>query len=160
MSQQIDRLAEGDPAPDFTADTQDGALALSEYRGRWVALYFYPKDGTPGCTTQACALRDGYQRLQDAGIAVVGVSEDDVASHADFAEEHNLPFPLVADPDHDVLNAYGVYGERSMFGNTFMGTARTTYLIDPEGVIRHVFKRPKNDAHADEVLNAHAALTA
>lgn len=158
MSPSIDRLDVGTEAPDFTAPTQDGTpLTLSDYRGQWVVLYFYPKDDTPGCTTQACNLRDGYQRVQDKGLAVIGVSEDDAESHADFAEKHALPFPLVADPAHEVLNAYGVYGERSMFGNTFMGTKRTTYLIDPDGVIRHVFKRPTTDAHTDEVLEKYEA---
>ncbi len=160
MPPSIDRLPVGEEAPDFTAPTQDGtSLTLSDYRGQWVVLYFYPKDDTPGCTTQACTLRDGYRELQAAGLAVVGVSEDDVASHEAFADAHDLPFPLVADPDHEVLNAYGVYGERSMFGNTFMGTKRTTYLIDPEGVIRHVFKRPTTDAHTSEVLDAFERLT-
>jgi peroxiredoxin Q/BCP len=160
MSHSIDRLDVGTEAPNFTAPTQDGtSISLRDYHGEWVVLYFYPKDDTPGCTTQACNLRDGYTRLQEEGLAVIGVSEDDVASHEDFATKHDLPFPLVADPDHEVLNAYGVYGERSMFGNTFMGTKRTTYLIDPEGVIRHVFKRPKTDAHTDEVLEKYEALT-
>lgn len=153
MPQPIDRLDVGTAAPDFTAPTQDGSdVTLSDFRGQWVALYFYPKDDTPGCTKQACSLRDGYARLQEAGVAVIGVSEDDVESHEAFAAKHDLPFPLVADPDHDVLNAFGVYGERNMYGNTFMGTKRTTYLIDPEGVIRHVFKRPKTKVHDAEIL--------
>ncbi len=157
----IERLEAGQPAPDFEAPTQDGStLRLSDYRGQWVALYFYPKDDTPGCTKQACSLRDGYRQLQDAGIAVIGVSEDDVDSHERFAEKYDLPFPLVADPEHEILNAYGVYGERKMYGKTFMGTARTTYLIDPDGVIRHVFKRPKTDAHAEEILEKFEAAAA
>ena len=151
---QIDRLEVGDKAPDFTAPTQYGIpLSLSEYRGQWVALYFYPKDGTPGCTKQACNLRDGSKELDAAGVKVIGVSEDDAASHQDFAEEHDLPFPLVADPDREVLTDYGVYGERSMYGNTFMGTKRTTYLIDPDGIIRHVFKAPKTERHTGEILD-------
>lgn len=157
----IDRLEPGQQAPDFAAPTQDGdRLRLSDYRGQWVALYFYPKDDTPGCTKQACNLRDGYRDLQHAGIAVVGVSEDDVSSHERFAEKYDLPFPLVADPDRDVLNAYGVYGKRNMYGNTFVGTARTTYLIDPDGVIRHVFKRPKTSAHTGEILKKFEAVGA
>jgi peroxiredoxin Q/BCP len=160
MSHSIDRLDVGQEAPDFTAAIQDGtSLTLSDYHGEWVVLYFYPKDDTPGCTAQACNLRDGYQALQDAGLTVIGVSEDDATSHEAFADAHDLPFPLVADPDHAVLNAYGVYGERSMFGNTFMGTKRTTYLIDPEGMIRHVFKRPKTDAHTQEVLRTFERLS-
>ncbi len=159
MPPTIDRLAVGTTAPDFTAPTQDNEpLTLSDYRGTWVALYFYPKDNTPGCTTQACTLRDGYTQLQDHGIAVIGVSEDGVDSHTDFASEYDLPFPLVADPDHDILTAYGVYGERNLYGNTVVGTKRTTYLIDPDGVIRHVFKRPKTDAHVEEILGKWEAL--
>ena len=157
----IDRLEPGQEAPDFEAPTQSGdTLRLSDYRGQWVALYFYPKDGTPGCTKQACNLRDGEARLQQEGIAVIGVSEDDVSSHEQFADEYDLPFPLVADPDHDVLNAYGVYGERTMYGNTFMGTKRTTYLIDPSGTVRHVFKRPKTGDHTTEILGTFEALAA
>jgi len=157
----IDRLEPGQEAPDFDAPTQTGdSLRLSDYRGQWVALYFYPKDDTPGCTKQACNLRDGEAELQGAGIAVIGVSEDDVDAHEAFAAKYDLPFPLVADPEHAVLDAYGVYGERQMYGNTFMGTARTTYLIDPDGVIRHVFKRPKTGAHTAEILKKFEALAA
>lgn len=159
MPPTIDRLAVGTTAPDFTAPTQDNEpLTLSDYHGTWVALYFYPKDNTPGCTKQACTLRDGYTQLQDNGIAVVGVSEDGVDSHTDFASEYDLPFPLVADPEHEILTAYGVYGERNLYGNTVVGTKRTTYLIDPDGVIRHVFKRPKTDAHVEEILGKWEAL--
>ena len=155
----INRLEPGQDAPDFEAPTQDGAsLRLSDYRGQWVALYFYPKDDTPGCTKQACNLRDGEAQLQQAGIAVIGVSEDDVDSHEQFAEKYDLPFPLVADPEREVLDAYGVYGERNMYGNTFMGTARTTYLIDPDGVIRHVFKRPRTGDHTSEILRKYEAV--
>jgi len=157
----IDRLEPGQEAPDFEAPIQAGdTLRLSDYRGQWVALYFYPKDGTPGCTKQACNLRDGEAQLQQEGIVVIGVSEDDVSSHEQFADEHDLPFPLVADPDHEVLNAYGVYGERTMYGNTFMGTKRTTYLIDPDSVVRHVFKRPKTDDHTTEILSKFEVLAA
>jgi len=157
----IERLEPGQEAPDFEAPIQAGdTLRLSDYRGQWVALYFYPKDGTPGCTKQACNLRDGEAQLQQEGIVVIGVSEDDVSSHEQFADEHDLPFPLVADPDHEVLNAYGVYGERTMYGNTFMGTKRTTYLIDPDGVVRHVFKRPKTDDHTTEILSKFEVLAA
>lgn len=157
----IDRLEPGQEAPDFEAPTQTGDLVrLSDYRGQWVALYFYPNDDTPGCTKQACNLRDGEAQLQAAGIAVIGVSEDDIASHEAFADKYDLSFPLVADPDHDVLDAYGVYGQRNMYGNTFMGTARTTYLIDPEGIIRHVFKRPRTGAHTAEILRKFEGLAA
>ena len=157
----IDRLEPGQEAPDFDAPTQTGdSLRLSDYRGQWVALYFYPKDDTPGCTKQACNLRDGETELQSAGIAVIGVSEDDVDAHEASAAKYALPCPLVADPEHAVLDAYGVYGEQQMYGNTLMGTARTTYLIDPDGVIRHVFKRPKTGAHTTEILKKFEALAA
>jgi peroxiredoxin Q/BCP len=155
----IERLTPGQSAPDFDAPTQTGdSVRLSDFRGQWVALYFYPKDDTPGCTKQACNLRDGEARLQDAGITVIGVSADDVASHEAFADKYDLPFPLVADPEHTILEAYGVYGERQMYGNTFMGTARTTYLLDPNGIIQHVFKRPKTGAHTEEILGKFEAL--
>jgi thioredoxin-dependent peroxiredoxin len=156
---QIERIDVGETAPDFTGTIQDGSeITLSDHRGSWVALYFYPKDDTPGCTKQACNLRDGMERLKEHGITVIGVSEDDVASHEAFAGKYELPFPIVADPDHQVLDAYGVYGERSMYGNTFLGTARTTYLIDSEGVIRHVFKRPKTGNHTTEILEKYDGL--
>jgi peroxiredoxin Q/BCP len=150
---QIDRLAPGTPAPDFTAPTQHGTtLSLSDYRGQWVALYFYPKDDTPGCTKQACNLRDHVGDLDAEGVAVVGVSGDDVGSHEAFAQKYDLPFPLVADPGRAIQDAYGVYGERTLYGKKIVGLKRTTYLIDPEGVVRHVFKRPKTDDHAAEIL--------
>ncbi len=143
----------GDPAPDFEGATQDGdTLRLKNYRGRKLALYFYPKDETPGCTRQACSLRDDYRHLLGAGIAVVGVSGDDVASHNRFAEKYELPFPLVADASHEILNQYGVWGERTRYGRKSMGVARTTFLIDEEGTIRDIIKRPKVDEHGQEVL--------
>jgi peroxiredoxin Q/BCP len=147
------RLEPGTPAPDFTAPLQNGtSLTLSDLRGQRVALYFYPKDDTPGCTRQACSLRDGYADLRDAGVAVVGVSPDDRDSHASFAQKHDLPFPLVSDPDHAIATAYGVYGERTLYGRKVVGIQRTTFLIDEGGAIVDVVKRPKVDAHADEVL--------
>lgn len=144
----------GSRAPSFKGKTQDGdTLSLSDYRGRRIALYFYPKDNTPGCTKQACNLRDGYHKLIDAGIVVIGVSTDDVKSHASFAGKHELPFPLVADPDRKIVAAYGVYGERSLYGRRFLGTKRTTFLIDEEGVIQHIFKRPNVKGHTAEILD-------
>ena len=145
----------GDPAPDFEGRTQDDeTVRLSDYQGRKVALYFYPKDDTPGCTKQACNLRDNYGTLLDKGIAVVGVSGDDVESHSRFAEKYELPFPLVADPDHAILETYGVWGERNLYGRKFMGLKRTTFLIDEDGIVRHVFKRPKVGRHTEEILRA------
>lgn len=143
----------GDAAPQFSGTTQDGdTVNLSDYRGRKLALYFYPKDDTPGCTKQACNLRDGYQDLLNAGIAVVGVSIDSQKSHEKFADKYELPFPLIADVDKKVVNIYGVYGERSLYGRKFMGTNRTTFLIDEKGNVVHVFKRPKVKEHTTEIL--------
>jgi peroxiredoxin Q/BCP len=143
----------GTPAPDFEGRIQDGSvIRLSDYRGRKVALYFYPADDTPGCTKQACNLRDDYRRLLDRGIAVIGVSADDIASHARFADKYDLPFPLVSDPEHHILNLYGVWGEKSLYGRTVVGTKRTTFIIDEEGIIRSVIKRPKTGDHANEIL--------
>ena len=149
----------GDPAPDFEAPDQTGAtVRLADFAGRPLALYFYPKDDTPGCTTQACNLRDHTAALDDTGVAVVGVSPDTVASHEAFAGAHDLPFPLLADPGRTILNAYGVWGEKSLYGRTSVGTKRTTFLIGPDGVVRHVFKRPKTGRHAEEILAKLAAL--
>ncbi len=143
----------GATAPAFSGTTQDGdRIKLADYRGRRLALYFYPKDDTPGCTKQACNLRDGYQDLLKAGIAVVGVSIDDRASHEKFADKYELPFPLIADVDKKVVSAYGVYGEKSLYGRKFIGTRRTTFLIDEAGKIVHVFKRPKTADHTAEIL--------
>ena len=151
----------GEKAPLFDGQTQDGdTIRLEDYRGRKVALYFYPKDDTPGCTKQACNLRDNYQTLLDAGIAVLGVSPDDVASHEKFAGKYELPFPLIADPEHSILEAYGVWGEKNLYGRKFMGVKRITFLIDEEGVIRHVFKRPKVQEHTAEIMAAFEAVGA
>lgn len=148
-----DMPAPGDPAPAFEGPTASGdPIRLADYQGQWVALYFYPKDDTPGCTKQACNLRDNTNSLTGAGVAVVGVSGDGVESHGRFAEKYDLPFPLIADADRAIQTTYGVYGEKSFYGKTIIGTKRTTFLIDPEGVVRHVFKRPKTDQHAEEIL--------
>ncbi len=148
----------GDRAPDFAAETQHStAVRLSDYKGRRVALYFYPKDNTPGCTKQACSLRDHAAILEAQGIAVLGVSGDSVASHQRFAAEHHLPFPLLADTDKKIMTAYGVWGEKKMYGRTFMGVKRTTFLINEDGVIHHIIRRPKVAVHAEEVLKKFGA---
>ena len=145
----------GAKAPLFEGRTQNGdLLRLADYAGRKVAVYFYPKDDTPGCTKQACNLRDNWAALEKAGVAVIGVSGDSAASHAKFAKKYDLPFPLVADPERKILEAYGVWGEKSLYGRLFMGTKRTTFLIDENGVVVHVFKKPRVGNHADEVLKA------
>ena len=143
----------GAPAPDFEGTTQTGeTLRLSDFRGRPVALYFYPADDTPGCTKQACNLRDHYGALREAGVAVVGVSPDDEGSHERFAEKYSLPFPLVADPEKEIAGRYGVWGEKSLYGVLRMGLKRTTFLIGEDGRILHVFKRPDTSGHAEEIL--------
>ena len=143
----------GQDAPAFDGLTQTGErLRLSDLRGRPVALYFYPKDDTPGCTRQACNLRDHHPALMAAGVAVVGVSPDAPARHERFAEKYGLPFPLVADPDHAIMERYGVWGEKSFYGVKSVGVKRTTFLIGPDGRVVDVIRRPKVDAHAEEVL--------
>ncbi|MCW5935604.1 MAG: thioredoxin-dependent thiol peroxidase [Fimbriimonadia bacterium] len=135
--------------PDQTGETR----TLNDFTGQWVALYFYPKDDTPGCTTEACSFRDNLASLQSKGIAVLGVSADDVKSHQKFAQKFELGFPLLADTDHAVCEAYGAWQEKSMYGKKYWGVARITVLIDDQGVVRHVFEKVKPDGHALEVLN-------
>ncbi|QKG57105.1 thioredoxin-dependent thiol peroxidase [Hymenobacter sp. BRD128] len=143
----------GAPAPDFTAPDQHGnPFTLSNLRGQRVALYFYPKDDTPGCTAQACNLRDNESQLAAQGIRVVGVSTDDAASHGKFAAKYDLSFPLIADTDKAIVNAYGVWQEKKNYGKTYWGTVRTTFLIDANGVIEKVIKRPDTKEHAAQVL--------
>ncbi|WP_207895952.1 thioredoxin-dependent thiol peroxidase [Hymenobacter gummosus] len=146
-------LNPGDQAPDFTAQDQSGQThRLSDYRGQRVALYFYPKDDTPGCTAQACSLRDGEAQLKAAGIQVLGVSPDDVASHQKFAEKFELPFPLLADPERQLTEAYGVWQEKKNYGRTYWGVARTTFLIDAEGRVERIIRRPDTKNHAEQLL--------
>jgi peroxiredoxin Q/BCP len=150
-------LTVGAPAPDFTvpAVTRQGEtqLSLADYRGkRVVVLYFYPKDDTPGCTTEACAFRDLRPQFETAGGEVLGISPDDQASHVKFAEKHALPFPLLADPDHAVAEAYGVWKEKTNYGKTYMGIERTTFVIDRDGQIAKIYPRVKVDQHAEKVL--------
>lgn len=148
-------LEVGNKAPEFTGKDQDGnKVKLSDFEGKKVVLYFYPKDDTPGCTKQACSLRDGFPRLKQNNIVVLGVSNDDEESHQKFIEKYDLPFTLIADTDKKIVNKYGVYGERNMYGNKFMGIKRTTFLIDEKGEIVKIFKRVKVAEHADEVLKA------
>lgn len=148
-------LKEGDVAPAWTAKDQNGKkVSLSDYLGKKVILYFYPKDDTPGCTAQACNLRDNYGLLKRKGYVVLGVSVDDEASHKKFREKFDLPFTLVADPDQVIVNAYGVWGEKQMFGNKYMGIHRETFLIDEKGIIRAIIRKPDTGNHTEEVLEA------
>ena len=129
----------GDAAPDFTLPDQDGrAVRLSDLRGRQVIVYFYPKDDTPGCTTQACGFRDAFPRITDANAIVLGISPDDAKSHVRFRAKQNLPFTLLSDVDHAVAELYGVWGERSLYGRTFMGIVRSHFVIDPNGILSDV----------------------
>lgn len=148
-------LKEGDRAPDFqTTDATGQQVKLSDFRGQKVVLYFYPKDDTPGCTKEACSLRDGYSTFEEQGIKVLGASLDTEASHQAFASKYNLPFTLLSDTDHAVADAYGVYGEQTWGDKKFMGVARKTFLIDEQGKIKKVFDKVNVEAHADEVLEA------
>ena len=143
-------LKEGMKAPAFTGiDQQGNKVSLNDYKGKKLALYFYPQDDTPTCTIQACNLRDNFALLRRHGVEVLGVSPDDTASHEKFRKKFDLPFPLLADPQHQILTKYGVWGQKQMFGNKYMGVLRTTFLIDEKGIISRVFLRPKNKAHAE-----------
>ena len=148
-------IAEGQPAPDFTLPDQSGKdLTLSSLKGTPVVLYFYPKDDTSGCTTQACSFRDAEAAYQAAGARVIGVSPDDVKSHGKFATKHSLPFTLLADVGAKVGQLYGVWKEKSMYGKTYMGIERTTFLIDKDGIIRAIMPKVKVPGHSDAVLEA------
>ena len=147
-------LSVGDPAPDFTTTDQHGnPLTLSDYRGRKVVLYFYPKDDTPGCTAQAWSLRDNYAELKQAGYEVLGVSVDPDTSHQKFITKYDLPFSLVADTDKSVVEAYNVWQEKSMYGRTYMGTVRKTFLIDENGRITNIIEKIDTKNHAQQILS-------
>ena len=148
-------LQEGDKAPAFSGIDQDGnKFSLSSLKGKKVALYFYPEDDTPTCTIQACNLRDNYSLLKQHGFEVVGVSPDKPAKHRKFREKFLIPFTLIADEKHKILQKYGVWGEKQMFGNKYMGVHRTTFAIDEKGIIRKIFLRPRNKEHAEEIVKA------
>jgi peroxiredoxin Q/BCP len=145
----------GDKAPEILGKDENGKeIKLSDYKGRKLVLYFYPKDNTSGCTAEACSLRDHYGELQAAGYEVVGVSKDTAGSHTKFKEKYNLPFPLIADIDHTLLEAMGAWGEKSMYGKKIMGTIRTTFVIDENGIIERIFagKQVKTKELAEQIL--------
>ena len=149
----MSELKEGLQAPEFTGTDQDGnTVTLNQFKGQKVVLYFYPKDDTPGCTTEACDFRDNYQGLKAKGIAVLGVSVDDEKSHQKFAAKHNLPFTLLADTDKKIVEGYGVWGEKNMYGKKYMGTNRTTFLIDENGIISHIIKKVDTKNATAQVL--------
>jgi peroxiredoxin Q/BCP len=151
-------IEEGTPAPDFALQSDAGeTIRLSELRGKPVVLYFYPKDDTPGCTTQACGIRDAYGEFERAGAVVLGVSPDDEASHVKFRSKHDLPFTLLADTDHKVAELYGVWGEKKYMGRTYEGVFRSTFVIAADGTVKSVMHDVKPASHADDVLAVLAA---
>ena len=148
-------VEEGDRAPGFSLPADDGSrVSLKDFRGRTVVLYFYPKDDTPGCTTEACEFRDARPRLEEAGAVVLGVSPDGVESHRKFKEKHGLDFPLLADEDHRVAEAYGVWKEKSMYGRTFWGVVRSSFVIDEEGRIERAWRKVRAEGHAAAVVES------
>jgi peroxiredoxin Q/BCP len=149
------KLKVGDKAPAFTVATNGGgSISLADYMGKHVVLYFYPKDDTPGCTKEACAFRDGFAAFKKKGAVVLGVSPDPVKSHDKFVEKFKLPFTLLADTEKKIVEAYGVWGEKTFMGRKYMGTFRVTFLIGPDGVIKQIWPTVKPEEHADEVLAA------
>jgi thioredoxin-dependent peroxiredoxin len=151
-------VEEGQEAPDFELTSDAGErVRLSQFRGKPVVLYFYPRDDTPGCTAQACGIRDSYDDFEHRGAVVLGVSPDEESSHVKFKQKYGLPFTLLADPEHEVAEQYGVWGERKYMGKTYMGVERSTFLIDEDGRIAKVMRRVKPDTHAERVLEALAA---
>ena len=149
------KLKEGDKAPDFTVNDAEGNLVrLKDLRGKNVALYFYPKDDTPGCTKEACSFRDSFAKFRKRGIEVLGVSLDNEKSHQKFIKKFGLPFRLLADTERRISNAYGTYGEKKFMGRKYLGVHRMTFLIDEQGKIKKIFSKVKPEAHAEEVLSA------
>jgi len=147
-------LQEGDKAPDFTAKDQNGnMISLADFKGKTVILYFYPKDDTPGCTAEACDFRDNYQSLVGKGFEVIGVSTDDEKSHKKFETKYSLPFPLIADESKEIVEAYGVWGEKNMYGKVYMGTMRTTFIIDAGGIIKKIINKVDTKASSQQVLD-------
>lgn len=146
-------LQQGEQAPDFSAQDQNGNMvSLNDFKGKKLVLYFYPKDNTPGCTKEACNLRDNYADLLEKGFAIVGISPDAEASHKKFAEKFALPFPLLADTELKIIKAYGAWGEKNMYGKKYEGLLRSTFIIDETGKIEQVIKKVKTDNHADQIF--------
>lgn len=146
----------GDKAPEILGTDQDGnEIKLSDFKGRKIALYFYPKDNTSGCTAEACSLRDGYDQLRAAGYEVIGVSKDSARSHQGFIAKHDLPFPLIADTDTTLQQQFGVWAEKKLYGRSYMGTLRTTFIIDEDGVVSNIIgpKEVKTKDHAQQILH-------
>lgn len=153
------QLQEGEKAPDFKAKDQNGeTVSLKELKGKKVILYFYPEDDTPTCTVEACNLRDNYVLLTKKGFTILGVSPDDEAKHKKFEKKYSLPFKLLADPEMKIIDKYGVWGEKNMYGRKYMGLLRTTFVIDEEGKIAKIFRKPRSKMHAEEILKAWEAM--
>jgi peroxiredoxin Q/BCP len=151
-------LKEGDKAPAFSGKDQNGQkVSLADYKGKKLILYFYPQDNTPTCTVQACNLRDNDALLKKEGFSILGVSPDDEKSHLKFEAKFNLPFPLLADPEHRIIDKYGVWGEKQLYGRKYQGLHRTTFLIDEKGVIIRIFLKPRSKTHSEEIMKAWAA---
>ncbi|KGE71547.1 thioredoxin-dependent thiol peroxidase [Spirochaeta lutea] len=149
------RLEEGQSAPDFTLADQDGQLVtLEQLRGKHVLVYFYPKDDTPGCTKEACSLRDTWQDFVNTDTVILGISKDDAASHRRFIEKYQLPFTLLSDPQGEVMTRYGAWGEKNMYGKKTMGVIRSSFLIDPQGRIKKIWRRVNTETHGSDVLAA------
>lgn len=147
-------LKEGDKAPQFTANDQNGKqVSLGDFEGKTVVLYFYPKDDTPGCTAEACSFRDNYQSLKQEGFEIIGVSTDDEKSHTKFVSKYQLPFTLIADNDKQIVEAYGVWGEKSMYGKKYMGTTRKSFIIDSQGVIKKIIDKVDTQNSSQQVLD-------
>lgn len=148
-------LQAGDKAPAFKGKDQNGQeVSLKDLKGKKVVLYFYPQDGTPTCTVQACNLRDNYSLLKAEGFEILGVSPDEAIKHKKFEVKYELPFTLLADPQHKIIEKYGVWDEKQLYGRKYMGLLRTTFVIDEKGIIRKVFLRPKSKQHAEEIVAA------
>jgi thioredoxin-dependent peroxiredoxin len=146
-------LKEGDKAPAFTGVDQDGkAISLKDYKGRYLVLYFYPKDDTPACTAEACSLRDHYRSFVKKGYSILGVSTDSPKKHRRFIDKYKLPFPLLSDPGHEIADLYGVWGEKMLFGRKYMGILRTTFVIDKKGVIEQIISKVDTKEHASQIL--------
>lgn len=152
----MEKLRPGDKAPDFSAnDMNDNKLSLADFAGRRLILYFYPKDNTPGCTAQACSLRDGRRELEKAGFTIVGISPDSPASHQKFAQKHGLDFTLLSDPDKTIAKAYGVWGLKKFMGRETMGILRTTFVIDADGRIEKIFDKVNTKAHFEQIADSY-----
>lgn len=148
-------LEEGKKAPAFKGIDQNGKpVSLADYKGKKLVLYFYPKDSTPTCTVQACNIRDNFSALKKAGIHIIGISADDVKSHKKFEEKHQLPFTIIADTERTIIDKFGVWGEKQLYGKKYMGLLRTTFLINEKGVVVKVIEKPKSKQHAEEILEA------